>query len=706
MNQSQSLEVYIRQEELMKQCSTKRKSNRLRDGGIVIVCFSLILILTSCQTPQQTADLHLCLEHYDRGSKTIMPAIPLTIAYYELEGTGPDANTFTISSTDSQVTIPQLLVGDWHIVVIGYSNDDVGIFSGESIISLTNSEQSGMVYLDEFYGKGSASVTINWDESQTISPEIHTFVKLRGSTADPTELTAVSSGDGTCTYALTDYASGVYILTSKLYSDNTIVSGNAEVVRIIDDHISTGAITLEFNDLSMGMDVSIIDENASPISGNITGIPLTVTADTPIEVTFTPSQESIQTGLTCKWYINGEFQIEGNPATITPPLGKQRLDVLVSAANPGSTGSAYQNINVVDQIVSGSLFLYRSYTAEDNQDFLIDGVSDLAVLSDGLIIATGHNNDAIQTYRVEQEQLAIKQTITLDDTTLIDGASQLAVSGDSHYIAAFSDNSKTISIFTHTQGTDAIALCQTILEAGENTNGSYQFSTIGGMAFTGNGSTLFIADRTTNQIIEFNLSGSTYTFTHSYTFSSDPELLNIKSLAIGYNDSVLAAAAYDTNSLHCFTIGDPDLIEHYALSFDSGNISGLSQLHQIAFITNDSFITLSKDSICEFSLTYSPLGVPDLEQESRLKEDTHIPVAFSPKDIIANNTAEDVYVVTSTGKGIVTFNNNCTEHLLSYGSFTSTDTVTPDRCEITDDNQFLIVGSSTDDTLLLYKFAL
>jgi WD40 repeat protein len=151
----------------------------------------------------------------------------------------------------------------------------------------------------------------------------------------------------------------------------------------------------------------------------------------------------------------------------------QRLDVLVSTSKVGSDGSASQIIEGVNGIVSGQPLLYKAYNTANEKGMLLDGLSDIAVLPDGLVITASKLDDALQVFRIEDDQLSLKQTITHDGTTLLDGVQSITVSEDGSIIAAASVNSQAVEIFEHIAETDSITHFQTLLSTGVNANGSY-----------------------------------------------------------------------------------------------------------------------------------------------------------------------------------------------------------------------------------------
>ncbi len=684
-----------------------KKPQNLSTRVIMISMLCLLTILTGCQPVSQTADLHICLEHYQPSDRTIAPDEPLTVASYQVSGAGPDGTSFTITTDDTQITVSGLLTGDWDVSAIGFSSDGVGLVEGTSVITLSNSTSSGQISMDEFYGVGSAALTIAWDSSQTISPSVTTYMLLCGSLDSPQELTASTATEGEVTYSLPDLPAGAYLIMSELYSDSLMIAGATEILRIVDDTTTSDTITMEFNDLQLDLGMSLIDDSAAPIEGSITGIPLTITANQPMEISFVPSPGSIQTGLTCTWYLDGQFLNQGNPITFVSPSGKHRIDVVVTSANLGSTGSAGQSIQAVESAATGAPLLYAEYVEGEQDDLQLDGISDIAVLPDGLIVTAAKYSDSLQVMRIESDTLALKQTVDTDATNLLDGASKISSSADGTFIAVASENAKTVTIYDHSTGTDTISQYQTLLQTGTNANGSYQFNIFGGIALNSDGSMLFVADKSTDQIIVFTRSGASFSFKGNYSFTPTPDIEAIRSIAVGYDDEVLALASYDTNSMHLLKIeSDGALSISYSIDYGQGGYYGLSNASQVFFPDTRTIFLLAGDTISEYLLSDSVFGVPTFTQSSRLKEDTNIPVDFSPKDICGTSDLSKLFIVTSTGKGIVQLSHDTTTNLMSYDSFATTDDLVPDTCAVSIDNSFLLVGSSTDDTLQLYRFSL
>lgn len=672
------------------------------------LCMLTSIFCLGCRTKDQTADMHIYLS--DIKNRTAQPEESTVVDHYTLNGVGPEAHVFSISSETKEVTISNLVVGDWQVSVVGYSSGGIGIVHGESIISLTSSDQSGTIELGEFYGSGDAQITITYDDFNTILPYLQTTVKLEGSPDTPTILTADSQTDGNATYSLSDYDAGSYLLHTELFSDGSSVSSDIETIRIIDGVTTECSLDLIFDRLQMNLGITIVDDSSAPVSGSITGIPLTLQADAPIEVTFSPDPDSLQSGLTCTWFLNGVETATGNPATITPSAGTQRLKVLVTSDSLGSSGTTYLDLEVVDSLPEGSLYLYHSYTDAASQELLLDGISDIICLPDGLFVTASLYSDALQTIEIVDNELLVQQTITLEDNSLLDNPETLACSGDGAYVAVWADQENAVSIYHHTTNSNSLDLVQTILSTGSSEAGSYVIgNSVGKMAFDSDGSVLLIGSNETESVLQFVRSDTLFDFQRAMTYvnpADNSSLLDPEALAIGYFEDIVAVAMKGSSSLAILNEPSGTLTKIYTFNNAFTNTVGLASIRDVMFVNNIGLITISSDSICEFECTESLLNpdTPELIMRSRLNDATAIPVEFSPKDMDADSSADHVYAITSTGLGLVSFDHDKAACTLSYDSFMSTGSKTPNCCCVSSDDQFMLIGCTGDDTLLLCKF--
>lgn len=670
----------------------------------VLVCIAL-LMLSSCSPETETADLYVQIEdRYASLNTASSRSLDLSVSYYLVTGRGPDGNRFELTSETGQITVPGLVLGDWEITVIGFSAEEKGLSQGQTIITLTKAEYDGTIIIDQFYGTGSAVVTASWDDAQVVNAGLSAQISLSGSVDPPQQLTADSTSAGTAVYNLNDYPAGAYLLQMGLYSEGILTAGAAKIIRIVDGETSLTDISLTFNDLLVGMQLTLHDSYSEPLSGSITGIPLTALTGSPVTVAFTPDPECSFEEISCMWYVDGELFTTGNPIEYIPQEGIQRLDVIATTSDSGSDASAVHVVEGVSGIQPGTPLLYRNYAPENEKGIKVDGISDIQTLPDGTIAVVSAIDDCLQLLSIQNDELYLEQTFTSDGLAMLDGASRLEVSEDGRFIAVLSDNDQSITIFEYDPVMMSADHFQTLLSAGGSTV-TYDIGQLGAAAFTDDGATLMVTDRSDNSFIQFSLQENMYACTGSFTFTEVLEVSDPRSMTFMFNDYTAVVASTGTNALF-FMEGastDQPLMKTFR-DYVHTSTSGLSAVHTIERINENQFIALAQDTLSEFFME-GTTQYYSITQDSRHKESTHVPVPFRPKDATHDSAGDIVYAVTTSGNGITVFTRDPISGSLAYDSFVSTDSVSPDSCEASIDDQYLLAGASADDRLLLYKIA-
>ncbi|MGM0432586.1 MAG: hypothetical protein ACQEQU_07730 [Spirochaetota bacterium] len=666
-----------------------------------------IFLVSGCEQHPEMGELHMNIEPQGFSStRSALPDTPLEISYYEIEGRGPEATGFELSTEDSQVTVPGLLLGDWDVTVIGYSSEGVGLGYGQSVITLTNTQQNGTLFVEQFYGTGSADIMVQWDDQQTIDADLRLSYWPSGYPEEAEELTADTAAAGSHTYLLEGVEAGAYLLQAELYSEGTLTAGATEMLRVVDGMTTQAQLTMTFNDLLVSMQLTLEDSMDKPVSGEITGVPLNAEAGVPVTVQFTPDADSVQTGLTCHWFLNGQDYAEGNPITFTPTEGKQRLDVLVFTSSVGSEGSSSQIVEGITDITSGQPLLYRSYDEFNDLGLLLDGITDMTVLPDGIIVTVSQYDDAVQFLKVEQDRVQLVESFEHGASILLDGAYAVSASADGSLIAVASANSEAVTLFEHVAGTETFTHSQSILSTGTGTSGSYTIEQFGDVALSSNGEVLVVSDTGSNTFVAFDLGTEAMDYRSTYDFTHDPQVSDPRSIDFGLGDNLMGIASYDTNALIAIadmTSESPKVWNSF--SYDKEGTYGLSGIHTAQFVTDQWLVTLANDSVCDFLTEDYGYGLYDITYNSRLKEDTHIPVSFRPKAVTANTEGTQLYVATSTGDGFVILERDPATQELEYSSFVAAENTSLDSILVTEDQQYLLTSSSTQDRLLLYKFA-
>lgn len=670
----------------------------------LFLCIAL-LMLCSCEPDTETADLYLQIEdQYASLNSGSSRSLDLSVSYYLVTGRGPDGNQFELTSETGQITVPSLVLGDWEITVIGFSSDEKGLSQGQSVITLTKAEYDGTIIIDKFYGTGSAVVTASWDDTQVVNAELSAQITLSGSLEAPVQLTPDSTTGGTAVFNLNDYPSGAYLLQIGLYSEGTLTAGAAKIIRIVDEETAQTNITLTFNDLLVGMQLTLHDNYSEPLKGSITGIPLTALTGSPVTVAFTPDPECSFEEISCMWYVDGQLHTTGNPIEYTPKEGVQRLDVIATTADSGSDASAAHIVEGVSGIEPGTPLLYRNYAPENEKGIKVDGISDIRVLPDGTIAAVSAIDDCLQLLSIQNDELYLEQTFTSDGLAMLDGASRIEISDDGRFIAVLSDNDQSITIFEYDPAMMSADHFQTLLSSGGSTV-TYDIGQLGAAAFTDDGGTLMVSDRSDNSFIQFSLQESMFACSGSFTFTEIIDVSDPRSMTFMFNDYTTVIASTGTNAVFFMegASSDQPLMRTFR-DYEHTTTSGLSGVHTIERINENQFISLAQDTLSEFFIEGSPQYYT-ITQDSRHKESTHVPVSFRPKDVTHDSTGDTVYAVTTSGNGITLFKRDPVSGSLAYDSFVSTDSVSPDSCEASIDDEYLLAAASSDDRLLLYKIA-
>jgi len=78
-----------------------------------------------------TGDLLIVLDPEDSISKSILPSLSMNCSRYQIEGSGPNAKTFSVSTAENSVLVQELVPGTWNITIDGYNDDTPEIKIGE-----------------------------------------------------------------------------------------------------------------------------------------------------------------------------------------------------------------------------------------------------------------------------------------------------------------------------------------------------------------------------------------------------------------------------------------------------------------------------------------------------------------------------------------------------------------------------------------------
>ena len=317
---------------------------------IAISILLSIVLIASCEEAQSHGTLRINLASDD--SRSILPEdFPLDIVSYRITGTGPAGAALDIETSKTSTTVDGMAVGEWEIHATALNKNGDALVKGSSTVRITGRSTNTTIYLDELIGKGDVTINLSWNpDVLTASPSIIVeFIPEYGD-VEIDNLTQYSFNEtaGTAVYKGTDYPSGSYRLSARIYegSKDKPLAGFTEVVRIADGQVSIGNIEFDMNKYpSEPIPIELVNTTGVPVKLTITGLNDTVTADIPLTVSLTSDSDISSFQIT--WHLNGEMIGEGESIELTPTTGVHRLDAVASTSRTGASGSASFNFEAI-----------------------------------------------------------------------------------------------------------------------------------------------------------------------------------------------------------------------------------------------------------------------------------------------------------------------------------------------------------------------
>ena len=278
-------------------------------------------------------------------SNTLLPAIDMDIASYDIKGTGPNGEIFNITSDQSIVEVPDLALGDWTVHINGKNadNDIIGQGSASTVVNVGTTSYVS-IPVSPLTGAGTLNVSIAWTGADTFNPAVAaTLIPAQGAEIP---LTFTITDGNTATYSNDAIPAGYYTITLKLMDGEVLTAGTTEVVRIVEAQTTTGSFT--YNDINKApgnIEVNIDPQMNEPIDVTLTGQEaeikegqtMTINASVPADIG----------NVTCIWYINGESKSIGTSYTLGSDLPQGNYTVSATCYNvdgsrAGSTSHSFK----------------------------------------------------------------------------------------------------------------------------------------------------------------------------------------------------------------------------------------------------------------------------------------------------------------------------------------------------------------------------
>ena len=338
----------------------------------LITFIIMLLVISGCSNPgtdppePTTGTLSIRFAYSDVPARIIAPDIDMNPNTYTITGTGPGGATFTVDSTNTQVTIEKLAFGDWSITVEAKNTNTTVIGSGTDSTTVHAGQTSTCnITVTPVEGFGTLDLTVLWNAEDTESPTIDSeLIPSSGSTL-PLDFTI--TGGNTGTYNNSTIATGYHTLIVKLLDSGILTMGAVEVVRIVNEQTSTGLFEFyEINKPGGDIDVVITPEMAEPLEVVMSGQVDEISENE--SMTVTASVVNSPGNIVYVWYINGDSVGTGESYTVSGlDIGVYRLDVTAFTADGKRAGSTSCMFYVVKGISSTAVF--RSVWNTTNTSF-------------------------------------------------------------------------------------------------------------------------------------------------------------------------------------------------------------------------------------------------------------------------------------------------------------------------------------------------
>jgi hypothetical protein len=314
---------------------------------VLLPLFVLPFILPACSLPATLLSEGeagaIALSISTAGSKTLLPAIDMVPAGYDISGSGPNGRSFSQTTALTSIVIPGLAFGQWTVTVNAKNQAGTLIAQGSATILVSTGVQSPLTIVPvPLQGNGKISLAATWVASDVQTASID--AQLTPGTGSPIPL-SFSLAAGTASCQNVSVPTGYYTLSIRLLDNGLLVMGAVEVVRIVKDQTTAG--TFDFTQVNKpggAIAVSITPLMSEPLAVAMQGQAATL----PVggSMTVADSVAGNVGNVLYVWYINGESRATGSNASpsftvgSSLPAGVYRLDVTAFTADGKRAGAA------------------------------------------------------------------------------------------------------------------------------------------------------------------------------------------------------------------------------------------------------------------------------------------------------------------------------------------------------------------------------
>jgi hypothetical protein len=314
----------------------------------LMISVVLVIAFVGCRFPQWlTGDLVINTD--SSQAKTLLPAVSMDIADYEVSGDGPSSETFLTNSSTGNTEMANLVAGEWLISVKAMNADGTVIADGSTTTTVpAGGTANAAVTVTPLAGTGALNLTVSWPSGVLASPSV------AGTITDPSglaqDLSFTISGSEATT-SVTGLSAGYHTLSVQVLDSGVVAAGGMEVARILADTTTTGTMTFQNVRPADGdVIVDITPDVDEPLTVSITGQVASIDQGTAMSVTASVSPDPGSVGYT--WYLDGAKIGTGATISVGSTLdpGTYRLDVSAVSSDGtqgGSTGCTFDVIGTM-----------------------------------------------------------------------------------------------------------------------------------------------------------------------------------------------------------------------------------------------------------------------------------------------------------------------------------------------------------------------
>lgn len=352
-----------------------------------VILITFIIVLSGCDDladiiggdSGKVGSLRLQISSADLLTKTIEADVLMEIAVFDIEGYGPDQDSFTqLGISDATIIINNLAVGMWNITAIARNENGVTIASDQNSAQVSEGITTPVdLVVRPLEGDGYLDVDLSWPSGSLNNPSVNATLLPEGQSSYPVTC-PVLGNTASCSETLT---AGYYTLSIQLLEGSVAVWGRVEAVRIIEGQTSSATYILSISDINTvqvgNVQLNITSNLQNPLDISLSGQQSSLALGENMTVSATVSQ----TPTSYQWYLNG-VQLNNETSNIitigsTLSIGSYWLDLLVG--KDGILSSEGVAFMVTETVALDILMHTVDYATEVSWE--IRNASDLVVAS-------------------------------------------------------------------------------------------------------------------------------------------------------------------------------------------------------------------------------------------------------------------------------------------------------------------------------------